>query len=50
MLKEHNWGVPVDGVVHTVLCQCMNNKYVLWVDDKFEKNIYRKSFQAARGA
>lgn len=36
----------MDGVPHAILCQVMNNKYVLWVDDKFEKTIYRKSYQA----
>lgn len=48
MIKEHSWSATVDGVPHTILCQVMNNKYVLWVDDKFEKTVYRKSFQAAR--
>ena len=49
MTKEHNWNTTVDGVSHAILCQVMNNKYVLWVDDKFEKTVYRKNFQAARG-
>lgn len=49
MTKEYNWNVTVNGVPHTILCQVMNNKYVLWIDDKFEKTVYRKSFQAARG-
>ena len=49
MTKEHNWSATVDGVAHVILCQVMNNKYVLWVDDKFEKTVYRKSFQATRG-
>ena len=49
MIKEYNWSATVDGAAHVILCQVMNNKYVLWVDDKFEKNVYRKSFQDARG-
>lgn len=49
MIKEHNWSATVDEVPHAILCQVMNNKYVLWVDDKFEKTVYRKSFQAVRG-
>ncbi|OUN24217.1 hypothetical protein [Pseudoflavonifractor sp. An85] len=49
MIKEYSWSVTVDGGPHEILCQVMNNKYVLWVDDKFEKTIYRKSFQLARG-
>lgn len=49
MIKEYNWSVTVDGVPHAILCQVMNNKYVVWADDKFQKTIYRKSFQAARG-
>lgn len=49
MTKEYNWSTTVDGVPHAILCQVMNNKYVLWADDKFQKTVYRKSFQAARG-
>lgn len=49
MEKEYQWSATVDGETHTILCQVMNNKYVLWVDDKFLKNIYRKAFQRTRG-
>lgn len=49
MTKEYNWSTTVDGVPHAILCQVMNNKYVLWADDKFQKTVYRRSFQAARG-
>lgn len=29
MLKEYEWQVSVDGREHTILCQVMENKYVL---------------------
>lgn len=49
MLKEHEWSVTVDGVSHTILCQVMDNKYVLWADDEHIQTIYRKAFQRIRG-
>lgn len=49
MLKEYEWQVSVDGRAHTILCQVMENKYVLWADDQHIQNIYRKAFQRTRG-
>lgn len=49
MGKEYEWSATVDGKAHTILCQVMNNKYVLWADDKFIKNVYCKAFQRIRG-
>lgn len=49
MLKEYEWQVTVDGTAHTILCQVMDNKYVLWADDEHIRTIYRKAFQRIRG-
>lgn len=49
MEKEYEWKFKENGVPHTILCQEMNNKYVLWVDDKHWKTVYRRSFQHSRG-
>lgn len=49
MMKEYEWQVSVDGREHTILCQVMDNKYVLWADDQHVQNIYRKMFQCVRG-
>ncbi len=49
MLKEYEWQVTVDGSAHTILCQVMENKYVLWADDEHIQTIYRKAFQRTRG-
>lgn len=49
MMKEYNWNTVVDGVPHTIVCQVLNSQYVLWIDDKFEKTVWRKMFQDIRG-
>lgn len=45
MTKEYNWSTTVDGVPHAILCQVMNNKYVLWADDKFQKLSTVRTFR-----
>ena len=44
MAKEHVWHVSIGGKNHRVDCVLKGNKYVLYVDDEFLTNVYRKSF------
>lgn len=43
MTKGYAWDLTADGATHSVECVLMGNKYVLFVDDIFLTNVYRKS-------
>lgn len=43
MAKEFNWDVSINGEDHRVCCVLSNNKYILYVDDEYLTNVYRKS-------
>ena len=43
MAKCYVWHMTIDGAVHRVDCVPKGNKYVLYLDDGFLTNVYRKS-------